>query len=360
MNRISTRQLYFFLACVAPVGKLVLLPAQLANFAKNDLLFPALVQIVLSAAAVFCVLLLARRRMTFYGLLSETFGKIAAKIIATVFAVFLLFAALLPLLEQKLFVQSVFYDTLPSVASFAPFYLFSVYLCARPIFCCGRTWDILGPLAVVGLAGVLVLSAPSADYGALLPAGAAGGSGFLQGFSGAFPWFFDAALLVPMLGKIDYREGAAWKGALFYLLGGLGVLFFLATFYGIFEEISVNQLFAFSATSKYFSGVTMLGRIDFIFIYTLALVMAFYCALPLQGAVECALQAYGRNRVLPAVLSIAGNALLFGLSLALDYKFADVLKAVSGTVFWLFPVFCLAVPVLLFLFTYKGGRSETA
>ncbi len=360
MNKISSRQIYLFLACVAPVGKLILLPAQLANFSKNDLLFPLLAHLLLQAAAVFCVLLLAKKGQTLYDLLVRAFGKIVAKMLSTVFALFLLFAALLPLLEQKLFVQNVFYDTLPSVVSFAPYFLFAAFVCAKPLAGFGRTWDILGPLAAVGLIGILALSAPNADYAALMPAGASGGAGFLKGAAAGFPWFYDAALLIPMLGHIDYKKGMAWKGALFYLLGGAFVIFFFATFYGIFQETAVNQLFAFSATSKYYSGITMLGRIDYVFIYALALVMAFYCALPVQGCAECALQAYGRKKYLPTVLGILISALLFALSLLLDYKFADVLKVISGTVFWLFPVFCLAVPALLLLFLIKGGRRETA
>ncbi len=360
MNKISARQIYFFLACVAPVGKLILLPAQLANFSKNDLLFPLLAHILLQAAAVFCVLLLSKKGQTLYDLMENAFGKIAAKILAGVFALFLLFAALLPILEQKLFVQNVFYDTLPTVVSFSPYFLFAAFLCAKPLGGFGRTWDILAPLAIVGLAGILLLSAPSADFGALAPAGAAGGAGFLQGARSGFAWFYDAALLIPMLGHIEYREGMAWKGALFYLLGGAFVLLFFATFYGIFQETAVNQLFAFSATSKYYEGVTTLGRIDYVFIYALALVMAFYCALPVQGSIECTLQACGRKKYLPTVLGILLSAVLFALSLILDYKFADVLQAISGTVFWLFPVFCLAVPALMLLFLIKGGRRETA
>ncbi len=359
-NSIAPRQIFFFLACVAPAGKLVLLPARLAEAAGNNLLFPALFHLVLSAAAVFCVLLLAKRRESFYALLQGTFGSAAAKILCSLFALFLLFASFLPLLEQKLFVQSVFYDTLPSVVSFAPFFLFLAYLCSKPLSSFGRVWDILGPLAVAAFAGILILSAPSADYAALLPAGAAGGNGFLQGARAGASWFFDAALLIPMLGKIDYRKGTAWKGAACYLAGGAGVLFFLATFYGIFEGIATNQLFAFSATSKYFSGITVLGRIDYIFIYALALVMAFSCALPVQCAAECLLQACGRKKYLPTLLGVGASALLFALSLLCDYKFADVLAAVSGLLYWLFPLFCLLVPALMLLFLLKGGRRETA
>ncbi len=343
MNRFSQRQIFFLLACVLPAGKLVLLPAQLAEAAKNDLLFPAALHFLLQAGAVFCVLLLAKRNESFYSLLKNTFGRVVATVLSTVFAVFLLYAALLPLLEQKLFVQSVFYDTLPSLVAFAPYFVFLAYLCSKPLGSFGRTWDILAPLAIAGLAGILVLSVGSADYGALAPAGA-GGAGFLRGTASAWSRFFDAALLIPMLGKIDYRKGMAWKGALCYLAGAAAVLFFFATFYGIFEETAVNQFFAFTATSKYFSGITMLGRIDYLFVFALS------SALPLQGSVECILQAYGRKRYLPTVLAVCVAALFLLLSLLLDYRFADVLHAVSGyALFWIFPLFSIAVPALMLL-----------
>ena len=358
MTKIGRRQIYFFLACIAPVGKLVFLPAQLADVAKNDLLFPAAMQYLIQTAAVFCVLLLAKRGMNFFELLANTFGKIAARVLITVYAAFLFFAALLPLLEQKLFVQSVFYDTLPSLVAFAPFFLFTAYLCSEPLASYGRTWDILGPLAIVGFAGILAFSFGSADFAALLPVGAVGFGGVWKSAVSAFSWFFDAALLLPLLGKFDYEKGMAWKGALFYLAGGAAVLLFLAVFYGIFQETAVNQLFAFSTTSKYFSGITMLGRIDYIFIFTLGLVMAFYVTLPLQGGIECLLLAYGRKKYLPTALGVAVSAAFLTTVLLLDYRFGDVLKAITGAAAWIFPVFASALPALMLLL--RRERRETA
>ena len=71
------------------------------------------------------------------------------------------------------------------------------------------------------------------------------------------------------------------------------------------------------------SGTTTLGRIDYVFIYALALVMAFYCALPVQGSIECTLQACGRKKYLPTVNIIGGqlnrlNATVCG-SQAMDF-----------------------------------------
>lgn len=72
--KLSSRQILFFLTAIAPLGKMVLLPAQLASVAKNDLLFPVLAQILVQAALVFCVLLLSRRERTLYQLIENTAG----------------------------------------------------------------------------------------------------------------------------------------------------------------------------------------------------------------------------------------------------------------------------------------------
>ena len=117
-------------------------------------------------------------------------------------------------------------------------------------------------------------------------------------------------------------------------------------------------MFAFAKTSKYFSGITVLGRIDYLFIFALSLVMAFSCTLPLQGSIDCILQAYGRKKYLPAILAVAVGVLFFVLLLLLDYRIGDVLNVVSGTVFWIFPVFSVAVPLLSLLL--RRPRRETA
>ncbi|HIZ24475.1 MAG TPA: GerAB/ArcD/ProY family transporter, partial [Candidatus Gallimonas intestinigallinarum] len=244
--KLGSRQILFFLAAVAPVGKLILLPPQLAAVAGNDLLFPVLAQLLVQAALVFCVLLLSRRERTVYALLEGSIGGVGAKIVTWALALFLLYASFMPLVEQKLLVQSIFYDTIPSYIVFAPFFLLAAYLCSRPLAYTGRIWDILAPLAIFGMAGILLFSVGEADYGAILPVGAAGLPGFSGGVMRTCAWFFDAALLLPFVGRFDYKKGLAWKGAVCYLAGGAVLLFFLATFYGVFSDISVIQVFAFA------------------------------------------------------------------------------------------------------------------
>lgn len=353
MNKISSRQLYFFLACITPVGKLVIMPARLSYHVGNDLLLPAAIHFLIQAAVIFFVLLLAKRKMNLYELFANTFGKIVGKILILIFSAFLFYAAFVPLLEQKTFVQGTFYDTIPSLIAFAPFFLVCIYLCSKPLYHYGRTWDILGPIALVGLAGALILSVSEAEYTTLLPIGSSGVKGILKASAYSFSWFYDSAMLLMLLGKFDYQEGMAWKGAVCYLSGGIATLFFLATFYGVFQGTAMNQLFAFSKTSKYFSGISVLGRVDYFFIYALAFVMIFYCALPLQAGIDGVVQAFGKKRYLPTLLAIGINIIMLILFVIFDYRFGNVLSAVSEKAFWVFPIFTIAVPLACLLLRRK-------
>ena len=360
MNKISSRQLYFFLAAVAPVGKLILLPVTLAHYAASDLLFPAAINFFLQAGVIALVLLLAKNGLSLGELLQKTFGKIGAKIILTIFFAFFFYAALCPLIEQKLFVQSIFYDTLPSVVTFSSFFIFSAYLCAKPLSSYGRIWDILAPVAFVGFVGIIALAAGNMDFGALNPVGAAGIEKITQGAAFTNYWFFDSAILLTLLGKIEYKRGMAWKGPLFYLLGAAAVMLFLAVFYGIFSEIAVRQQFAFAKIGKYSPAVGILGRIDYLFVFALSLVMAFYSALPLQAGIDCLRQAYGSpaGKLLPALASVAVNIIMLVLTVFFDYRFAEVRRFVGEMLFWVFPIFTLLLPALSPLLKLRVRKRE--
>ena len=111
---INGRQLCFFVAFVVPVSKLLSAPAQLAEFAKGDLLVPALAQYLLQAAVLAVIMFLASRTdKSFFRLLGDTFGYVTARIIYILYALYFVFFSLLPLLDLERFVYTAFFDTAP-------------------------------------------------------------------------------------------------------------------------------------------------------------------------------------------------------------------------------------------------------
>lgn len=353
MSKIAPRQLYFFFACIAPLGKLVLLPTQLAQYSANDLLFPAAINFLLQASVIFLIMLLSRSNSTFFDLLVNTFGKITAKILICIFSLFLIFVSFLPILEQKLFIQSVFYDTLPSTVAFSTFFLFSAYICAKPAGVLGRTWDILAPLAIFGIVGILVFSVANADFAALAPVGVTGAKSIFQSTLYTVSWFYDSAMLLMLMGRFEYQKGMAWKSTLFYLLGAAVILLYLAIFFGIYEGIAVRQIFSFAKIGKYNSGVPVLGRIDYLFIFALTLGLSFYCTMPLHLGVTCLVQAFGGGKYRPALFSVGANLIIFILTILMTYHFATINKTVNETLCYLFLVFCVLIPAFALLLRRK-------
>ena len=347
--KFAPRQLLFFLGCLAPLSKLILMPAQLAAEAKNDLWLSALISFAVETAAVFAAVLLAKRRLSFFELLERAFGRAAAYFGCMLLALFLLLAAYIPLFEQKLMVQSIFYDTLPSDLLFAPFFLLSVYFCLKPLGSFGRVFDLLGPLAALAFLFLVLFSAGEADFAALAPVGAAGAGGILKGVLNTAAWFFDGALVLALLGKIEYQRGLAWKAAAVHGVGGGAVLLFLALFYGIFQDIAPVQFFAFAKTAKYFPAIDLLGRIDYIFLYALALCMLFASLFPLLGAAELCKQSFGESKPRCLLYALLLNGAMAGVSTALGFAFPAAERFLTRTLFWLFPLFGALLPALLLL-----------
>ena len=105
MDKIKLRQICFLFAAVMPVTKMIIYPATVSYYAKNDLLLSAALNLLLMGAVLALVVFLSYRTdMTFFDLLQNTFGRVAARVIYGIFALFFALSALLPLMEQKGFV----------------------------------------------------------------------------------------------------------------------------------------------------------------------------------------------------------------------------------------------------------------
>ena len=106
-----------------------------------------------------------------------------------------------------------------------------------------------------------------------------------------------------------------------HLAGGGAVLLFLALFYGIFQGIAPVQFFAFAKTAKYFPAVGILGRVDYLFIYALALAMIFSSLMPMLSAAELLKEAFGESKPKCLLYSLLLNGAMIAASAALGFAF---------------------------------------
>lgn len=343
-NRVCTRQICFILVAYNAVLKMVVFPSVLADSAGADIVFPALFNLALQTAAVWAVAFVCSRTdKTFFVLLKDNFGEVAAKMIFVLFGLYFLFAAIVPMNEQQLLVHAAFYDTVPSLYIFLPFFFLSAYVGGKGLTNAGRCADICLPIFAVCIAVLLIFCVGEGDYSNLLPVLKTPTSRLARSsLAGAFR-YSDAALLLLFMGKFTYRKGDAAKITLSYVLGGLIVVAFLAIFYAVYGNMAASRAFMLKDIAVFSPAVSYVGRVDLLLIYVLDIVMLFAVILHVQACVYCLCTAF--SKVASWVFSLAANAVLLVLTFVLNNKFT-LLQSAAGW-FW--------IPTLIFAYILPFG-----
>lgn len=346
-TKVCTRQICLFCAFILPLYKLVEVPSLLARYAKDDLLFPALAHFLVQAGAVWLLLFLlsSKKRPLF-----DRVSGAGAKILFGTLSVVYLLLAVIPLLDLEKFTYAIFYDTSPTLFSFAFFFIFSAYLCMRPPQIVGRIADLSPFLSLAPFLLLIVMSLAEADFSNLLPVFNYGFGHTVSAFKHTLPHFSDALLLLPLLGNFEYKKGDTKKIVGAYTVGAFLTLVFLAVFFCLFSSIAPKEHYAFAKIAQYLPALAVVGRVDLVFVYILCVPLFFCTALPLFYSVQTANKVFANRARLPLVVGVNFGAFLFTL---LCNRFYDKIYALFGnTLFFLFPL-ALVPAFLLFLFGRK-------
>ena len=354
-DKISVRQICFIMLIYTAVSKFITYPTQLSYSSGRDLLFSAAINFVLQAVIIWAVsYLCSRTDKTFFSLVEGTLGKVAARIVFGLFALFFMVCALLPMLEQKLYVQAIFYDMLPSLIVFLPVFFFTVYAASKDFKNIGRCADICLPLFIIAMLFILVMSLHELQWDNFLPMFKQPRKIFKSSLSNAHR-FAEPAYLLMFMGHFKYKKGDATKITLSYIGGALFVMAVLAAFYGNYGDMSESRSFAISKISLFFPAIDLIGRIDLLALYILEIVMLFALVLNFQFAVYCIEKCTGyKNR---PVLSLAVNSLFFVLLVVFDNSYSSIHSVWIKWMWIVFLIFASLVPLSAWLMRRKNGKS---
>lgn len=353
--KIKTRQLCFILVAYTAVSKLLIYPTVLADFCGRDVLVPAVINFFIEGVIIWAVAYLnSRTDKTFFELLQGTIGNIGARIIYGLFSAFFILAAIIPLFEQKLYVHAIFYDTVPSLLVFVPFFFFSVYAASKNFTNIGRCADICLPIFAVSMLFIFLTSWTEADFSNLLPVFSSSAKRIFTGAGGTAFRFIEPCWLLMFTGSFKYKKGDAAKLTLSFAAGAVTVLLFLAVFVGIYGDIASSRTFAVSRTSIFYSAIDTIGRIDLIMLYMMETVMLFAMVLNIQLSVHALSLCTGyKNRM---VLSVAVNLALLIILVACDSRFHGIQEFYFRWAWIAYLIFAVAIPLLAWALRRKNER----
>ena len=348
-GELYARQIAFCAAFILPMGKLLETPSLLANYAKGDLLLPAVLQFLAQSLALLGLLYAASTsEKSLWERIEKRLGK-GVLFFHIFFALYYLFAAILPLLDLEKFVYAAFFDTAPTTFSFGFFFILLAFICSKGLQSFGRCADLCLFLFLFPFFSLIIMAFFETDLTKLLPFFGTNFNGLSRAVTKSTPHFSDALLLFPLIARLHYKKGDGVKITVGYGAGAMMTLLFFAVFFGVFSSIAPREHYAFSKIAQYFSALNVVGRIDLVFIYMLSIVLLFYTALPLLYTTEFVSRCFPlKSKVFPAgILSI--TLFFFVLFMNKHYNaFYAVISGKSASIFWfityLLPLFCLFLP----------------
>lgn len=349
-NKLSIRQICFILTAYNAVSKILIYPTNMAYTCANDLLFPMLACAILQGIIiVFICGISTRTDKTLFQILEDKVGEKFARAIFFLLALYFLFSALYPALEQKIYVHDVFYETIPSLFVFVPFFAFSIYAGAKKFNNVGRCADVCMPIFAVIIFALVIMGFSECDLTNLLPVLTTPANKLLSGTFASVFHFSDSAFVFLFLGHFKYKRGDVIKLVSAYSLGSFLVILISAIFYGIFGPIAPNTFFAISKIGTFFSAINLVGRIDIMALYILEIVMLFALVLNVQACVYCLEKALKIDNTY--ILSIASNAILITLVVLFDATYDGVQKFYMSWAWIVSLSFAYVLPLVVRAFT---------
>ncbi len=354
--QLKTRQVCFFLIALTPISKLFIMPSVLAGKAEQDLWISAMINLALDFLTIFLVTIACKRsNTTILGLLERSLGKTATKIITAIYFAYFTIKAIMPISEQKDYIEMTLYTLKPTIFYFLPFFISAFYLCTKRLKVLGRSADVLWLFTLIGFAVLLSLSLTGADFNAIFPVGVSGAKRIFSGSYASQVWFGDGVYLAFFIGQFVYEKKSRLKILLSYLISALITLLFILIFYGTFTSIAHRQRFAFTEISKYTTVINNLGRFDYIGIVMILFVNIFAISLPVYFSAKTLNYLFGiKKEWISALIAV-------GIQISILLVFSEYYASIENFLMNYAPPFLFLagnlLPALTPLLTLKENRD---
>lgn len=357
-KQLRVRQICLFFLAFTCTNKLFTLPSTIASVSFNDLWLSTLLNVLLDGTSIFLMLILSKNTdKNIYEILEDLMGKIGAKIVCALYLICFFIKSLIPIIEQKEYIDLTLYISSPSIIYFLPFFIVCFYLCTKKLRVLGRLSDVLFISTITGFIVLMALSIPHADFSNVLPVGVNGIKKILSGSFLSLTWFGDAVYFLFFIGNYNRTKKDGKKILLSYFISALSIVLFMIVFYGIFSSISYRQKFSLTEISKYTTIINSTGRFDYFAILLLLVSNLISISLPLFFCSKLLNYIFSiKNRyVSPLIVTF----LAFFTIVILTQHVFSTQKIIISVIGLIFLIFFNVLP-LIFLLVFKRRNNENS
>ncbi len=352
--KMSVRQICFTIIAFFTSTKMIFLAAVTSEYAGKSLWISALINFFADGIIIYIILLIGERfpNKTFFEIIRDSFGNFVAKTVYFILAVVLLFKSYVPIMEQRNFIEISLYETLPTILTFLPFFLFSAYFSYKGLKAVARCSDIMIWFIIIAVFGLIALTIPNTDFSELLPIFKGTPiKDILGGSIKSSLWYFDSIYFLFFIGNYKRERLSKTKIMSAFFTSAAVIILYLVAIYAEFGVLTERQYFVPAKMGLFSVALLNIGRIDYIASIFLSIVNVFAIALPLLFSTYCLEQVFNfKNKAVPTIIT---NSIMFtGVFLSRDYFF-DIFGIFQNLSVFLLGFTSFIIPFAAFVFCRK-------
>ncbi|MBE5733122.1 MAG: hypothetical protein E7353_08885 [Clostridiales bacterium] len=296
-KQISSTQFALFAFICGMAIKMFMLPALMLKVSGRDSIVVMAFYLIIELVNVLFLSLTLKRNpdKTFYEILSNSLGKIVAKIVVVYFTLFLLLKLLLMLSEVKVFFSVSVYERISWSIMIIPLLALCIGFATKPLSVLGRVSELFAPLILISTVVLSLLLTAKVPISNILPLFSNGINSVVEGVQ-TFPiWFGDVSLLLVCLGRVKLSKRVILKTMLFRFLSIIFVFVFSLIMFATYADITdlIDYGHNVSSMTQYSLGSHDYGRFDYI----------IYCFWMLAVVVKIMLNFYTLSQNVQYVVS---------------------------------------------------------
>lgn len=354
---ITKKQICFLFISIIPATKLLVLPTVYAHYARQDACIAGLLNALADGLLLAVILAFIKKfdGRSFFDVISTAFGIPVARAVYTVYSLYFALTAILPVFEQKMFIEITLYETAPSVLTFLPFFLASFYFSLKGVNALARTGEIIFWFTALGILLIFFLSVGSARPYYLRPMLKNPINLTLKASYTGLLWHGQPIALLFLAGRIK-REGRFFLPVcIAFAVSAATCILLYALFTGIYGDIAVRQIYALTKMTKYAIALSNVGRFDYVATLLVTFGSILALAVPFVFSVDCFKTAFSLKKSLVPALAL--NLAMLALVAIFHMRFRTVLDLFERIFIPVMLVLVYALPTLSLLIKGREKRA---
>jgi len=237
----------------------------------------------------------AKNRTT-YQICEKAGGKWYAKLIFFIMAVYFLANSLLPYEAVHDLFANILFDHLSWELYGVVLALSVFFIASRGLKNIGRLGEMLFYIIIVSFVILVSLGGVTTNYYHILPIQEIPVMKFINTCLEYNLWFGDFIIIYMFVGKIkNDKKSLGWPCVVAFSLAVLAISFSYVVYYGLYENLSINQNSLISSISQ-FSLLTLdVGRIDWFFVLFFQISTVISSSVYIYATAECLKEIFNLN-----------------------------------------------------------------